>query len=166
MTGLLCMHGKRGDVAFVLVVVVTIAAILSAGMVMVTTQREFVKQTGEMSRLSSDAATLESYAIAVSAMVGSSEIRAGGKNETLAERFMAKSREQESLLAGSRGFYERVTAPEAVQFISTNEGYSLHISAIPIIIVREGHKMQRIMNLQINFDGQGRVHKVYKEYST
>ncbi len=165
MTICLCLRGKRGDIAFVLVVVVTIAAVLSAAMVMLTTEREFVKQRGAMSRLSSDAATLESYATAVSAMMGSSEIRASGENETLAERFMAKSREQESLLAGSRGFYERVIASEAVSFIATNEGYILHITAIPIIIVEEKHQIQRIMNLQINFDAQGGVHKVYKEYS-
>jgi len=165
MTEIKQSWGRRGDVAFVLVVVVTIAAILSAGMVMVTTEREFVKQTGAMSRLSSDAATLEAYATAVSTMVGSSEIRAGGENETLTERFMAKSREQESLLAGSKGFYERVIAPEAVQFIATDEGYSLYISAIPIIMVEGKHRMQRIMNLQITFDSQGNIHKVYKEYS-
>lgn|SRR3989338_94811 len=159
------MCGKRGDIAFVLVVVVTIAAVLSATMVMVMVNRDFGIKGSSISILSEYADSTEEYVIAVSTMVGSKEILDSQENSTLAKRFVTGLLEQKSLLAQSRGFYERVTVPESVRFVATNEGYSLDISAIPIIIVEGKHRMQRIMNLQITFDGQGSVHKVYKEYS-
>ena len=160
-----CMHGKRGDISFVLVVIVTIAAVLSATMVMVMVNKDFGIEGSSISLLSENADSVEEYVTMVSFMVGSKEIFNNREESTLAQRFVTGLGEQKSLLAQSRGFYERVTVPEAVRFVATDEGYSLYISAIPIIIIEGKHRMQRIMNLQITFDEQGRVHKVYKEYS-
>lgn len=158
---------KRGDVAFVLIVVVTIAAVLSAGMVMIMVDHSFARERDQFSMLSSDAAHAETYAAAVSTMIGRAVILENKGHETLEERFVAATLAQESLLLESRGFYERVIAPGAVTFSSTEEGYELRVSELPITVVHEGYRLQRRMSLNITFDSQGAVHhKVYKEYLT
>lgn len=158
-------RARRGDVAFVLLVVVAIAAVLSAGMVLVIADRSFVAEAEALSRLSSDATAQETYAVAVSGMLGAASISvgAGRENETLATRFVAAAGEYPRSLAGSRGYFERV-ATGGVTFVVTEEGYELRIQEIPITVVQERQRLQRHLNLLIAFDGQGGVHKVYKEY--
>lgn len=158
--------GRRGDVAFVLVVLVTLAAVLASAMVLVTGNRSIADEAAPFAHLSEDAAINEMYIVSASRMLGSSVIRANGENETLRERFIEKASAQSSLLAHTRGFYERVIAPGAVTFLSTAEGYELVISEIPVTVVHERYKLQRLVTIRILYDGDGSVHKVYKEYRT
>ena len=157
------LQGKRGDVAFVLVVVVTLAAVLSAGAVMISAERNLDVHAEEFSLLRNDIAAAESYATSVSRMIGASVIRQGD-NETLVPRFVIEVGKQQSVLAISKGFSERVSTSGAVVFVATDTGYELQVESIPLTVVYEGNRLQRQMDIHVTFDGQGAVHKVYKEY--
>jgi hypothetical protein len=154
----LLLRGRRGDAAFVLLVVVAIAAVLTAGMVLVRATHSIESEAGDMELLSSDAENQEAYAVAVSEMLGAAVIHESGgrENESLAGLFVAASLDYAWNLKGSQGYFERI-ASRGVVFVATEEGYELHISDIPISVVREQHKLQRKLSLHFAFDGQGKA---------
>lgn len=150
--------GKRGDVSFVLVVLVALAFALAALGVMIRALLEEKQQAEQYDALLSELELQQAYAIAAAHSVARTVLAEQG-NETLNERFreQASLRELKRAVAGTQGVYAAFQREESVSFVPTEKGWVLEVKGI-VLEAREGQSsIKRTLELHLEIAGDGTI---------